>query len=50
MTTGYDRALRFEGPTGVLCYSRTHTGNLFLSIMASIPDGQFHPHHAIVRP
>ena len=49
MMDGYDRAVRFEGPTGHLCYGRERTGNLFFSILASIPDGRFEPHHLIVR-
>ncbi|MBV7338485.1 ester cyclase [Chloroflexi bacterium TSY] len=49
MTTGYDRALRFEGPAAALCYSRIQAGNIFFSIMSSIPNGRFDPHHAIVR-
>lgn len=45
----YDRAVRLEGPVGYLCYGRAQTGNLFSSIIASIPDGRFEPHHLIVR-
>lgn len=45
----YDRAVRFDGPAGHLCYGRAQTGNIFSSIIASIPDGRFEPHHMIVR-
>jgi len=45
----YDRAVRFEGPGGQLCYGRIRTGNIFSSILASIPDGRYEPHHIIVR-
>lgn len=49
MSEGYDRAVRFEGPAGHICYGRTRTGNLFTSILSSMPDGRFEPHHIIVR-
>lgn len=49
MNEAYDRALRFEGSSGQLCYGRVRAGNIFASILASIPDGQFEPHHIIVR-
>ena len=49
MMEGYDRAVRFEGPAGMLCYGRSKTGEVFRSIMASIPDGRFEPHHIIVH-
>jgi hypothetical protein len=49
MMEGYDRAVRFEGPSGQLCYGRSQTGDVFRSIMASIPDGRFEPYHIIVR-
>jgi len=49
MADGYDRAVRFEGPAGYLSYGRARTGDLFSSILASIPDGRFEPHHLIVR-
>jgi predicted ester cyclase len=49
MDTGYDRALRFEGPAGHLCYGRFRTGNLLIGILSSIPDGRFEPHHVIIR-
>lgn len=48
MMEGYDRAVRFEGPSGQLCYGRSQTGDVFRSIMASIPDGRFDPYHIIV--
>ncbi|MGB0384430.1 MAG: ester cyclase [Ardenticatenaceae bacterium] len=34
---------------GQLCYGRASTGDLFSSILASIPDGHFEPHHVVVR-
>jgi predicted ester cyclase len=49
MDDQYDRAIRFEGPSGYLCYGRLRTGNVFSSILASIPDGRYEPHHIIVR-
>jgi predicted ester cyclase len=48
MAERYDRAVRFEGP-GRLNYGRTGTANVFSSILASIPDGRYEPHHVIVR-
>ncbi|MDX1413285.1 MAG: ester cyclase [Candidatus Promineifilaceae bacterium] len=45
----YVRAVRFEGPDGYLCYGRQAAANMFSSILASIPDGRFEPHHIIVR-
>ena len=49
MDEQYDRAVRFEGPGGQLCYGRSRTGNVISSILASIPDGRYEPHHIIVR-
>lgn len=49
MDERYDRAIRFEGPAGQLCYGRDRTGLFLVSVMASIPDGRFEPHHVIVR-
>jgi predicted ester cyclase len=49
MAEGYDRAIRFEGPAGQICYGQARTGDIFSSIMASIPNGHFEPHHVIVR-
>jgi predicted ester cyclase len=49
MEENYDRAVRFEGPTAHLSYGRFRTGSLFDSILASIPDGRFEPHHIIVK-
>ena len=49
MQENYDRAIRFEGPAGQLCYGRARTGDIFSSILAAIPDGRFEPHHVIVR-
>jgi predicted ester cyclase len=49
MSERYDRALRFEGLTGQLCYGRERTGTLLMSLLAAIPDGRFEAHHAIVR-
>lgn len=48
MRQSYDRAVRFEGPAGQICYGRSQAGNVFGSIMASIPDGRFDPYHIIV--
>ena len=49
MDEGYDRAVRFEGPSGQLCYGRARAGNALIGILSSIPDGRFEPHHLIVR-
>ena len=49
MDEQYDRAIRFEGPGGQLCYGRSRTGNVISSILASMPDGRYEPHHIIVR-
>ncbi|MEM7029853.1 MAG: ester cyclase [Chloroflexota bacterium] len=49
MMTTYDRAVRFEGPIGQICYGRFHTGHLFESILAAVPDGHYEPHHVIVK-
>lgn len=48
MEEQYDRAVRFEGPGGQLCYGRIQTGNTFSSILASMPDGRYEPYHIIV--
>ncbi len=49
MQEGYDRAVRFEGPAGHLCYGRTRVGNVLTAILAAIPEGRWEPHHFIVR-
>ncbi|MEM7128076.1 MAG: ester cyclase [Chloroflexota bacterium] len=49
MSANYDRALRFEGFAGQVCYGLSNTANLLTSVLASIPDGVFEPHHVIVR-
>ena len=49
MAERYDRAIRFEGPAGHLCYGRARTGNFFTGVLSSIPNGRFEPHHIIVR-
>jgi len=49
MVEYYDRAIRFEGPIGELHYGRNRTSDLLNSVLASIPDGHFTPHHVIVR-
>lgn len=49
MAERYDRAVRFEGPAGRLCYGRDRTAEVFTGILAAIPDGRFEPHHLIVR-
>lgn len=48
MSQRYDRAVRFEGPGGQLCYGRTRTANVFTAILAALPDGRFDTHHVIV--
>jgi len=49
MAENYDRAIRFEGPTGELHYGRNPTGDFLNSVLASIPDGRFEPNHIIVQ-
>ena len=49
MAERYDRAVRFEGPAGQVCYGRTRTATELTTILAAIPDGRFEPHHLIVR-
>lgn len=49
MDENYDRAIRFEGPTEELHYGRYPTSNFLNSLLASIPDGSFVPHHVIVK-
>lgn len=49
MTDRYDRAMRFEGPAGYLCYGQKRAGDLFTRLISSIPDGRFEPHHVIVH-
>ncbi|MBN2499861.1 MAG: ester cyclase [Anaerolineales bacterium] len=49
MAEQYVRPVRLEGPNGHLSYGRESAGHLFSSILASIPDGRFEPHHVIVR-
>ncbi|UCC53400.1 MAG: hypothetical protein JSV68_05415, partial [Anaerolineaceae bacterium] len=49
MEKQYDRALRFEGPSGYLCYGRTQAGDIVTGILSSIPDGRFEPHHLIIQ-
>ena len=49
MSDDYDRAVRFEGPSGSLAYSRERVGSLFFGMLSAIPDGKFEPHHVIVR-
>ncbi len=45
----YDRALRLEGPGGQLHYGRERATDLYLSLFASVPKGDFVAHHVIVR-
>ena len=45
----YDRAVRFEGPGGQVCYGRTRMSNALTAMLAAVPDGRFEPHHLIVR-
>lgn len=49
MKDRYDRAMRFEGPAGMLCYGQKRAGDVFTRIISSIPDGRFEPHHLIVQ-
>jgi len=49
LNENYDRAIRFDGPSGEFHYGRTPTKNFLDGILASIPDGRFEPHHVIVR-
>lgn len=49
MTESYDRAVRFEGTEGQVCYGCARTGDFLTSILASIPDGNFEAHHIVVR-
>lgn len=49
LTKNYDRAIRFEGPTGELHYGSKPTGDFLQSVLASIPDGKYEPHQVIVR-
>ncbi|WP_420628497.1 ester cyclase [Candidatus Leptofilum sp.] len=49
MDERYDRAVRFEGPGEQPYYGRIRTANLLTSMLASIPDGRFEPHYAIVQ-
>ena len=45
----YVAAVRFEGPDGHLSYGVEAVNNRVASMMASLPDGRFEPHHVIVR-
>lgn len=45
----YTAAVRFEGPDGHLSYGQEPVSNRVASMMASLPDGRFEPHHLIVR-
>lgn len=49
MDENYDRAIRFEGPTQELHYGRYPTSNFINSLLASISDGRYEPHHVIVK-
>ena len=49
VTEQYVAAVRFEGPNGHLSYGREPVSNRVASMMASLPDGRFEPHHLIVR-
>jgi predicted ester cyclase len=49
MRESYDRAIRFEGPSGEFHYGRDPMKNFLEGILSSIPDGRFEPHHVIVR-
>ena len=41
--------MRFEGTEGQILYGRERMGNLIMSMLSSIPDGRFEPHHVTVR-
>ena len=45
----YVAAVRFEGPDGHLSYGIEGVSNRVASMMASLPNGRFEPHHLIVR-
>lgn len=45
----YDRAMRLEGPQGFVSYGRPEAARFYTSLLASIPDGRFEPHHLIVK-
>lgn len=49
MDDAYDRALRFEGPAGLIRHGRTHAGDHLTGILSSIPDGRLEPQHVIVK-
>ncbi|WP_420631415.1 ester cyclase [Candidatus Leptofilum sp.] len=49
VTEQYVPAVRFEGPDRLLSYGRESVSNRVASMMASLPDGRFEPHHLIVR-
>lgn len=49
MNESHDRAVRHEGVGGAVCYGRLRTADLMTTMLASIPNGDFAPHHVIVR-
>lgn len=49
VTEHYLPSVRFEGPDGLLSYGRESVTNRVASMMASVPDGRFEPHHVIIR-
>lgn len=49
MNESYDRAVCLEAPAMQVCYGRPNASTIFSSMIASIPEGHFEPHHLIVR-
>ena len=49
MDENYDRAVRYEGVGGFRGYGRVQMADVLTSVLASIPDGRFEPHHVIVK-
>lgn len=47
MGGAWDRAVRFEGPSGTLCYGLERMGSAIQGILDAIPDGECVPRHAI---
>ena len=47
MRDTYDRAVRFEAPTGELHYGVSNLDRVLITMLSSIPDGTFKAHHAI---
>lgn len=49
MAERYDRALRFEGPSGHIAYGRHRVGNVITGLLSAIPAGRFEPYHITVK-